>query len=59
MEQEQKKEEEEEKEEEERRRWKWSRRWKRQGSLFSLAENDIRVSHIHVIEILVIDRLCN
>ena len=25
----------------------------------ALAENDIRVSHIHVIEILVIDRLCN
>ena len=28
------------------------------GDDYSLAENDIRVSHIHVIEILVIDRLC-
>ena len=27
--------------------------------LFALAENDIRVPHIHVIEILVIDRHCN
>ena len=27
--------------------------------IFALAENDIRVSHIHVIKILVIDRLCN
>ena len=25
----------------------------------TLAENDIRVPHIHVIEILVIDRHCN
>ena len=30
-----------------------------QGRVIPLAENDIRVPHIHVIEILVIDRHCN